>query len=369
MQELYNLRRWFAAGLSSCGGLRWRKKTYRKPQATANWSRRCGAAILSRDPLICYGPRTRPYPLGLASDFYERFGDRPATFLLAQMWSIKSEEAAEKIRQAAEFCRKRCARHELIFLSNTKRDVEMLGRTGERALLLNENIFVSEKIFRPIENAAIEFDAVYNASLNPLKRHELAAEIPRVAYITYYIGILGTKSDVQPRFDLLRYPPLGHQLINPVKNDLPVYLPPEAVNQAYSRSAVGLCLSPWEGAMRASMEYMLAGLPIVSTPSRGGRDHFFDPDYCLIAEPDPSAIREAVAALRTRAIPRDYIRARTLAKVTAEREQFLTLLNDILERHGAARRFGVEWPYSAGGKLIQWKTVAEHWADIDRPPL
>lgn len=108
----------------------------------------------------------------------------------------------------------------------------------------------------------MEFDAVYNASLWPSKRHELAFEIPRVAYITYYYDVLGTKAGVQTRFELPRNPPAGHRLINPVVEDLPVLIPPEAVNEVYGRAAVGLCLSPEEGAMYASMEYLLAGLPV-----------------------------------------------------------------------------------------------------------
>ena len=43
--------------------------------------------------------------------------------------------------------------------------------------------------------------------------------------------------------------------------------------------------------MLASIEYLLAGLPVVSTPSLGGRDHYFDDEYCLIAPPDHSVGR------------------------------------------------------------------------------
>jgi glycosyltransferase involved in cell wall biosynthesis len=49
------------------------------------------------------------------------------------------------------------------------------------------------------------------------------------------------------------------------------------VNQGLARAVVGLCLSTVEGSNYASMEYMLAGLPIVSTPSIGGREVYFDP--------------------------------------------------------------------------------------------
>jgi hypothetical protein len=47
---------------------------------------------------------------------------------------------------------------------------------------------------------------------------------------------------------------------------------PAWLNQA----RVGLCLSAYEGCMRASAEYLLCGLPIVSTPNIGGRDRLAD---------------------------------------------------------------------------------------------
>jgi hypothetical protein len=44
--------------------------------------------------------------------------------------------------------------------------------------------------------------------------------------------------------------------------------------------------------MRASIEYLFAGLSVVSTPSIGARDYFVDDEFCIICEPDPRSIRE-----------------------------------------------------------------------------
>ncbi len=63
-------------------------------------------------------------------------------------------------------------------------------------------------------------------------------------------------------------------------------------------------LSAEEGSSYASMEYLLAGLGVVSTHSTGGRDVYFDPDYCITCDPTPEAVRDAVAELRARNIPR-----------------------------------------------------------------
>jgi hypothetical protein len=81
--------------------------------------------------------------------------------------------------------------------------------------------------------------------------------------------------------------------------------------------------------MYSSMEYLLAGLPIVNTPNLGGRDVYFDPDYCLTVDPDADAVKNAVLELKRRKIPRAYVRERTLEKVKVDRERFLNLLADL----------------------------------------
>ena len=124
-----------------------------------------------------------------------------------------------------------------------------------------------------------------------------------------------------------------------------------------ARAAVGLVLSPVEGSSYASMEYMLAGMPVVSTPSVGGRDVYFDPDFCVICEPDPTAVRDAVADLRSRNIPREEIRARTLAKIEPARRRFLTLIDEVLDELGAAPRFGGgAWPFG-GWSGVTWRRI------------
>ena len=64
----------------------------------------------------------------------------------------------------------------------------------------------------------------------------------------------------------------------------------------------------------ASMEYLLAGRPVVSTPSLGGRDFFFDNRYVEIVDPTPEAVLEGVNRLRKKRLDPAFIRAETLKK-------------------------------------------------------
>jgi hypothetical protein len=158
----------------------------------------------------------------------------------------------------------------------------------------------------------------------------------------------------------------GHVLLNPIRDDLPASLTHQEVNQALNRAATGLVLSAEEGASYAAMEYMLAGLPVVSTPSLGGRDIYFDPDYCAVVDPDPRSVRDAVTALRDRNIPRTHIRDRTLRRIEPSRRRFLALVDDIIEELGATRRFTPSaWPF---GEIsgVPWNSFDNHIAAFER---
>ena len=116
--------------------------------------------------------------------------------------------------------------------------------------------------------------------------------------------------------------------------------------------------------MYSAVEYLLAGLPVVSTPSLGGRDVFFDPDYCRIVPPDPAKVREAAAELQARRIPRDYIRSRTLERVEPERQRFLALVNETVVRKGGSPLFGEVWPFRDRSKLITWRNLEDHFRTV-----
>ena len=133
-------------------------------------------------------------------------------------------------------------------------------------------------------------------------------------------------------------------------------LSPQEVNQALNESAVGLALSREEGGMYASGQYLLAGLPVVSTPSEGGRDEFYHPDYVRIVDATPRAVTEAVSELRHCKVPPDEIRARTLATVSAQRQSLFRCVDEIYASQGCDRKFETEWPSLFVDKLIDAET-------------
>lgn len=275
-------------------------------------------------------------------------------------WSLELRGIPEAIKCSFDDHSERYPEHRFRFICNTPEEVRLLEELGLPAMFLNKNVMVSDQVFRPIQDAQVEFDAVYNARLVPVKRHELAADVPRVAYLTYVEG----KAQREEQFRTLHAAALArnphHMVLNDLVDGLPARMSHQEVNAALGRAAVGLILSEVEGSSYASMEYLLAGLPVVSTPSKGGRDVFFDPEFCIVCEPNRAAVRDAVDALRARNIPREHVRARTLAKIQPERERFLALIDDLIEELGGERRHsdGI-WPFGAISG-VPWRPFASH---------
>jgi glycosyltransferase involved in cell wall biosynthesis len=319
--------------------------------------------LVGHDPLIIYTPIGGQRPLATIAAIGRRLASRRAAFLMMPSWTLERPHIVEQIGGDLAWYRQRFPLHELIFLCNTEEERRRVIAVGGTAIFSNHNLMVSEDIFRPLPEVPVEFDAVYNGRISYTKRHYLAFDVERLLHITVSIGELPASGDRAFIRRLQAQSPL-HHIANPIVDGLTDRLTPQQVNRAYNQAAVGLCLSAAEGAMCSSMEYMMAGLPVVSTPSLGGRDVYFDPDYCIIAEPEPAAIRRAVEELRDRAIPREEIRARTMAKVWPQRRELMAFLSALRERMGGTEPPLSEWPFPGTGTLRRWATVRQHAREI-----
>ncbi len=315
-------------------------------------------AILSSEPLICYSGIVPNAPLGAAGLVDDGMRQKPAWFLLSPTWTLEDRELLQHIRGRAVLHRRRNPQHKLIFMCNSEEEAALLHEFGEAAFYHNKTTNTSEALFRPLANVEREFDAIYNAQLAPWKRHELTLEIERCGFL-FYRGISSDNASEAALIARHAAEAPGHVFINEIGDDgLPMRLPPERVNHHLNRSAVGLCLSAKEGAMFACAEYLLAGLPVITTPNQGGRDFYLDDDYCITVPADPRAIAEGVAALKARQIPPEHIRERTLGRMQRHRERFRELIDGILAECGAPQRTDSSWPADIA-VVLKWVLASE----------
>ncbi|MEO6396666.1 MAG: hypothetical protein ABIO40_12245 [Devosia sp.] len=302
--------------------------------------------------------------LGVAPAFALRYGDVPAGFIVFPTWSVEGPGIAEAIKRSYETHHALYPNHLFHFICNSPVEAELLAAAGLPTTFLNKNFTVSDMIFRPLGDGTNEFDAIYNARFVSAKRHWLAAKIPRVGYVSYvepgrdreFQRLLAATLELNP----------NHVLLNKVRRSRPVMMSRPEVNSALDRGAVGLVLSEEEGSSYASMEYMLAGMPVVSTLSTGGRDVHFDSEYCIVCEPNEDAVRAAVALLRAKNFSRDYVRQRTLDRIQPERERFLALADSMIAKLGGEPHFaGKPWPFTETSG-VRWRPIDRHIAAFAR---
>ena len=260
-----------------------------------------------------------PYaPLGVANHVGRQLTGRPALFLLWFSWTMLRPRTVRLLSTAVAVYRRKRPEHRIILLCNEEEERGAYAAAGVEAVLCSHNAFVDEETFRPSSEADRIYDAVYNGAMVPWKRHGLARLVGTCAHIFYKKADYGADETLSYLTGLRAQMP-HHSFINQVVDGNIEMIGPAEINSVLAKSRVGLCLSAEEGAMFASMEYLLTGLPVVSTPNIGGRDVFSDPEFWLTVPDEPEAIRDAVTELASRNLPPARIRARTLKRVYEHR--------------------------------------------------
>ncbi|PKN53277.1 MAG: hypothetical protein CVU55_01260 [Deltaproteobacteria bacterium HGW-Deltaproteobacteria-13] len=221
--------------------------------------------------------------------------------------------------------------HRMIFMANSKEEYRKLIDAGLETAWVSHNAFVNPAIFRILTDSEKRFDAVYDARISPFKRHHLAVKIKNLALITARAPDHHDESYTRSIRKIL---PQAYWFNDPLTTDYRWMSFPE-INTALNQCCVGLCLSAEEGAMLASIQYLLAGLPIVSTKSRGGRDEFFDPDYVQIVGDNAEEVADGVRKMLECPVPPDEIRRRTLQIIERHKTRLFELLDSICSAEGS----------------------------------
>jgi len=261
---------------------------------------------------------TRYAPLGAAHYLDRELADRPALFLMFFTWSQRKPKMVSRLSAAVAAQRERHPQHRFLLLCNETEEEAAFSGAGQEAIHCSHNAFVDEAIFRPIPTSERRYEAVYNAAIAPWKRHHLASLVSSCAHI-FYKKVTDDHEQTMAHLTALRDLLPHHHFVNRIVDGRIEGLEPPAVNAILAQCRSGLCLSKREGAMLASMEYLLAGLPVVSTPEVGGRHVFADPEFWLTVADNAEAVRDGVLELVGRNVPRERIRTRTLERVHVHR--------------------------------------------------
>jgi glycosyltransferase involved in cell wall biosynthesis len=152
----------------------------------------------------------------------------------------------------------------------------------------NHNAFIDENQY-VIQDCSKLYNMVINSTFRDYKRTYLARNIPNVVHIGYAYGN-----------NTIIIPDYGH-LANFKNNsrNMADYtsLNPKEIVSIYNSSHIGGIFSNIEGACFSSSEYLLCGLPVLSTRSSGGRDVFYNDYNSVICKDDVNSVKNSFDAM------------------------------------------------------------------------
>ena len=294
--------------------------------------------IVKQDSLECFIVSTRPIILmSYWHDFYYKhhkeilkaLPKKKNCYMIFQVGYYKSKIAILEVKEQLDKIQEMNENVNYIFLANSEEEYNNFNKFGLVSVYCNQNCFLDEEHYKVLPKSPKKYDAIYIARMTPVKRHLLAKNIKNLLLLGSYY-----KKEIEH--------------VNKVKEGLKhakwiEKVPHANISKYINQADVGLALSDVEGAMFVSTEYLLCGLPQVSTPSVGGRDVYFNDDYVRIVKPDPDEVLAGVEELKKQKFDPMKIRYETIKIMKSHRDTFIDLIQSIYKREGKRRKFEREW--------------------------
>lgn len=210
------------------------------------------------------------------------------------------------------------SRDNFFFLFNEQAEMDNFTPKGFKGEIINQNAWLDENlVMRVLDNVDKKYDAIYVGRFSAFKRHNLAQKVSKLALVA------------------------GNNHGNSVANGIPEAefinespLSPDDVCKKINESICGLILSAEEGACFASSEYLLCGIPVVSTRATGGRAVWYNSYNSIVCEDTPESVASAVEEFVLN--PREplIIRNGHLSLARHFRAKFIAVLALLFYEHG-----------------------------------
>ena len=189
-------------------------------------------------------------------------------------------------------------------------------------IFCNNNCWLDERLFS-IGQEERCYDMVMNCRPErTFKRPYLAKHVTPLAYIQ---GKLYNQHD---KFDVSE---LSCAFLNTTR------LSQQDVVRVYTKSQCGGIFSKSEGACYTSSEYLLCGLPVVSTHSSGGRDIWYTTSNSILVEADDEDVKEGVGRcivnIRKKRFDRTSIRDNHIYLAETMRANFHSCIQRLFDAH------------------------------------
>ncbi len=301
--------------------------------------------VSQQDPIILHG---YDWAGGLHpfSQLLPHITHAPATLLLSLSWTLLDKSRFRFMLKELAAYKQARPQHRIVILANMQEEKALLDHHNIPNILCSTNAFLDERLYFPLERDKV-WQGIITARMRPFKRIHLVQELTSCCLITYPTYDDDAEYDAQLRRDV---PHLSRpQYENGV---FKTFFKEATLREYIARSHCGLALSEAEGGCFAAIEYLLCGLPVVSTPNLGGRNIFLHPDYSYFCHPNTHGVRLAVeAAQKCSTSPLD-IRENCLSNMGYFRSKYIELLEEEAKIHGYGSTYTCDFPKIFCNKMI-----------------
>ena len=206
-------------------------------------------------------------------------------------------------------------RENFFFMFNSQIEKDFFENFGFKGEVINHNCWLDENIIINMKVDKI-YDAVMVARRTAFKRHLLASKVKKLALVC---GGSNHGNSVCAIPDALY--------------SSQEQLGLEDTCRKINESKCGLILSASEGACFSSSEYLLCGIPVVSTKSFGGRDIWYNDYNSIICEDNEDSVAEAVEYFVNN--PRDALKIRNdhIEQSKVQRAMFVKQLQSVFDKY------------------------------------
>jgi glycosyltransferase involved in cell wall biosynthesis len=209
----------------------------------------------------------------------------------------------------------------IIVLANSEIELQVAKKLGLiDSKLVCQNAWLDYNLFKPQFDTNKIYDLVINCRPENWKRPFLAKDVGNLAVIKGANHRPSDYCDLAP--------------LNPVYMNQDRISPQEVCN-VLAKSNCGGIFSAIEGACYSSSEYLLMGLPVISTPSLGGRDVWYNDNNSIIVNPNSADVAQAVEEIKDRLNDGSFyppeIRAMHIAQAEGYRKDFIGMIRARLQ--------------------------------------
>ena len=215
--------------------------------------------------------------------------------------------------------------YNIVILANSREEEKLCKQKMiPNVLFCNHNAFLNEYKFDIInKNTIRQYDMVIDSAFHEYKNVKMARGIKNILHIGYF-----KKDEINEKYvpdfgTLPNFTDKTYKMLNKWE-----------INNYYNQSLVGGIFSECEGACFASSQYLLAGLPVISINSVGGRDIWYNEDNSIICENTEESICEALELakqkLQSGEFNREKIRNIHLKQMDEHRNTIINYIQDFL---------------------------------------